>query len=74
VWLLHRTFSPCSLESGQTDENIAKPRILQGQSQTPLNVMGHIQAAALGWRLKDLDIHEIYTSNLMRAQQVSKGS
>ncbi|KAI8818159.1 histidine phosphatase superfamily [Fimicolochytrium jonesii] len=47
------------------------PRVLQGQSESAINVVGMKQAESLSWRLKKETFDHIYTSDLLRAKQTS---
>ncbi|KAJ3044586.1 hypothetical protein HDV00_001512 [Rhizophlyctis rosea] len=60
------------IRHGDTDQTAHVPRILQGQSDNPMNAAGYKQARALAWRLKKHKFHRIYTSDLQRAQQTAQ--
>jgi len=54
---------------GQTDANLK--RVLQGQSDGPLNATGLQQAETLARHLKDSAIDQIFSSPLRRAQETA---
>ncbi|KAI8081325.1 histidine phosphatase superfamily [Halteromyces radiatus] len=55
---------------GNTDAN--NQRILQGQTDTILNDMGHRQASLVANRLKQERFDKIYCSDLLRCQQTAQ--
>eukprot|EP00842_Homolaphlyctis_polyrhiza_P003957 jgi/Hompol1/4562/HPOL_003703-RA len=59
------------INHGHTDISRQSPRVMQGQSDHPMNSLGTQQANALGWRLRNYLIDCIYTSDLIRAKQTA---
>ena len=58
---------------GETDNNRARPRRLQGRRTDPgLSESGHLQARATGRRLLTLPIDAVYASPLLRARQTAE--
>ncbi|WWC87331.1 uncharacterized protein L201_002220 [Kwoniella dendrophila CBS 6074] len=55
---------------GQTEDNVQG--IIQGHKDTPLNDHGRKESERLAKRLKDLDIHEAWSSPLARAKETAE--
>lgn len=63
----------CSLyivRHGETDWNVK--RLLQGQTDIPLNKTGKIQAEKLAKSLKDIEFAMIFSSDLLRAKRTAE--
>ena len=60
----------CLIRHGETDWNAG--RRIQGQIDIPLSALGHAQARATAYALKDEDFAAIYTSDLLRARQTAE--
>ncbi|KAI8338104.1 histidine phosphatase superfamily, partial [Chlamydoabsidia padenii] len=58
------------IRHGNTDAN--KQRILQGQTDTVLNELGHRQAALVGKRLANEHFDKVYCSDLTRCKQTAQ--
>ncbi|KAJ8323380.1 hypothetical protein BDV3_004220 [Batrachochytrium dendrobatidis] len=56
---------------GETELNRKVPRVLQGQSDHPMNSTGIQQSNALAWRLRKYQLDYIYCSDLSRANQMA---
>ncbi|WWD00138.1 hypothetical protein V866_007046 [Kwoniella sp. B9012] len=55
---------------GQTEDNVQG--IIQGHKDTPLNAHGRRESERLAQRLKDLKIHEAWSSPLSRARETAE--
>ncbi|KAH6572904.1 hypothetical protein BASA62_003178, partial [Batrachochytrium salamandrivorans] len=55
--------------SGETEVDRKVPRVLQGQSDYPMNGTGIQQSNALAWRLRQYQLDYIYCSDLSRTKQ-----
>ncbi|KAF7668549.1 hypothetical protein LDENG_00004990 [Lucifuga dentata] len=65
------TFSLTFIRHGETQYN--RDKLLQGQGvDTPLSETGVQQAEAVGQYLRDLRFHNVFVSNLQRAQQTAE--
>jgi len=62
----------CLIRHGETDWNAG--RRIQGQIDIPLSALGHAQARATAYALKDEDFAAIYTSDLLRARQTAEAT
>ncbi|KAH6571931.1 hypothetical protein BASA50_006720 [Batrachochytrium salamandrivorans] len=57
--------------SGETEVDRKVPRVLQGQSDYPMNGTGIQQSNALAWRLRQYQLDYIYCSDLSRTKQMA---
>lgn len=60
------------IRHGETEWNVQ--RRIQGQSNSPLTVMGERQARQVGTRLGQMGITHVIASDLGRAQQTGRSS
>lgn len=60
------------IRHGETDMNAKSPRIMQGQSDTPMNEVGKKQAEIIAWRLKKYRFDKIYSSDLQRCTNTAE--